>query len=103
MAWGVFNKIATGVKKAYEFTRDTALPIARKVIDVVKPLVKGTKFSGAVEAAEDAVDWGEKNLKAVHTPPRRSTAGYKPDMTSRYKRASQLEPEFTIDDEDDEE
>jgi len=103
MAWGIYNKIATGVKKAYEFTRDTALPVARKVIDVVKPLLKDTKFGKAVDVAEDAVDWGEKNLKAVHTPPRRTNAGYKPDMTSRYKRTSQLEPEFTIDDEDNEE
>ena len=101
MGWGIFNKIATGVKRGYEFIKNEALPVAKKVIDVVKPFTKGTKFEKYVDKADTATEWVDSKTKQVsRVIGKKQPSMYGGDV-SRYKRAQSIEPEFTIDDEDD--
>jgi len=62
MAWGIFNKIKEGAVKAY----NTAMPIAKKAVDVgkkvidfAKPLLAGTKAGKYVDVVDDVVKTGE--------------------------------------------
>jgi len=59
MAWGVFYKIGRGIKKGIDFVCNTVMPIARKVIDTVKPILAGTKFGKIVENTNDILSYGE--------------------------------------------
>ena len=98
MAWGVFKKIATGVKKGYDFVKNDVLPVAKKVIEYAKPMFAGTKWEKYVDKAENITDEADKRLKSAHPPPSRKQSS---GMSDRYKRAQNIQPEFTIDDDED--
>ena len=106
MAWGVFNKIAQGVKKGVDFVSNTVMPIARKVIDVAKPILSGTKFGKIVEKSDDILSYGEdiKNkyggkLNAIYGKPTREI----PEETRKkiYNANKLMKPEFEDDEDDD--
>jgi len=52
MAWGIFNKIATGAKKAYEFAKNTVVPLTKASVDISKPFLKGTKMGKMLDGAD---------------------------------------------------
>jgi len=59
MAWGVFNKIGRGIKKGVDFVANKVIPVARKVIDIAKPLFKDTKFGEIIEKSDEILSYGE--------------------------------------------
>ena len=118
MAWGVFNKIAQGVKKGVDFVSNTVMPVARKVIDTVKPILSGTKFGKIIEKSDDILSYGEdiKNkygltesnplskayggkLNAIYGKPTREI----PEETRKkiYNANKLMKPEFEDDEDDD--
>jgi len=100
MAWGIFNKIGRGIKKGVDFVSNTVMSIARKVIDVAKPILAGTKFGKIVEKSDDILSYGEdlrkkygiNNLKRT---PNKKFGGEK------YNANNLMKPEFEDDEEDD--
>ena len=43
-AWGIFKKLAGGIKKGVDIVGNTVMTVAREIINIAKPLLKDTKF-----------------------------------------------------------
>jgi len=106
MAWGIFNKIGRGIKKGVDFVSNTVMSIARKVIDVAKPILAGTKFGKIVEKSDDILSYGEdiKNkygdkLNAIYGKPTKEI----PEELKKklYNSSKLMKPEFEDDEDDD--
>ena len=97
-AWGVFQKIASGAKKAYDVVKNEIVPIAKRVVEIAKPFLKDTKFNKYVENVDNATKWATEKINTIDqiTGKKQSSV-----MSDRYKRAQNIQPEFTIDDDED--
>jgi len=95
MAWGVFKKIGSGIKKGVDFVGNIVLPTARKVIDMAKPLLKDTKFGKVIDKSDDILTYGEDVKKKLDKTGLFATRG-----KTQYNSSKLMQPEF-IDDEDD--
>ena len=92
-AWGVFQKIASGAKKAYDVVKNEIVRIAQKAVEIAKPFLKDTKFNKYVENVDNATKWAtDKNGTIDRVTGKKQSSG----MSDRYKRAQNIQPEFTI-------
>jgi len=85
MAWGIFNKIATGARRAYDFAKNTVVPFTKAAVDISKPFLKGTKMGKFVDGADSFTKKFDDIDRRV----------------SSYKKARTLKPEFDLDDDAD--
>ena len=95
MAWGIFNKIATGVKKVADVVGNQVMPVARKVIDTVKPMFEGTKIGKIIEKSDDILSYGEDIKEKVNKISGNLTG------KNMYNSKKLMKPQFYEDDEDD--
>jgi len=96
MAWGVFKKIGSGIKKGVDFVGNTVLPTARKIIDIAKPLLKDTKFGKVIEKSDDILTYGEDVKKKIDKTGLFATRG-----KNQYNSSKLMKPEFSDDEDDD--
>lgn len=93
MAWGVFNKITQGIKKSADFIGNTVLPTARKIVDVVKPMLGETKYGKYINKADNIITHGEKFKTGIK--------GLNPqNKNSVYRADNLLKPSFEDSEED---
>jgi len=96
MAWGIFNKIGSGIKKGVDFVGNTVMPTARKIIDIAKPLLKDTKFGKVIEKSDDILTYGEDVKKKIDKTGLFATRG-----KNQYNSSKLMKPEFSEDEDDD--
>ena len=101
MTWGVFNKIAKGAKDTFNFVKDKAIPagkevvkFGKKVIDVAKPFLEGTKWGGYIDKAEKISEWSGDVLDYANDFTDAVGSGNMERTADLYKKRGQLKPRY---------
>ena len=102
MAWGIFNKIASGAKKVANVVGDLTnkvTPTVKKVISATKPLLSGTKYGKLLDKADTGLSYLDKVNNMINA--KDLDGGIKSGI-NLYKSAKGMKPQY-IDDEDEDE